>query len=474
MARPIIFLEANEIPWRVLQHYAQARPKTALADVLSKSRRYITQSEDAGILMPWTTWPGVHRGVCNKEHEIYHFGQSTEYADERFPAIWEILQRSGLPVGVCGSLHSGIGQYPLDAYQFFMPDTFSPHNEAHPRELKAFQQFNLTMTRRSARNVDSGIPVKAALEFVRSAASLGVRGETVLDAGRQILTEIFKPHLKARRRAYQPLITFDIFEHFLERTRPAFATFYTNHVAAAMHRYWAASFPEDYAEFGLERQWVDRYEDEILFSMDKLDRIVGRLQAFISRNDAYMLIIGTSMGQAATEANSAVEFLTITNPGQLMRAMGIPDDGWTKRPTMVPDFSFEFTNEHAKRFAMKFATLSINGEPIESEWRSETFVHVLAYEERSATQPRHATVTLGNTEVPIATVGLGYIPHQDEVSCTAQHIPAGALTVYDCRQPAFEKDELEVSNLDITPGILAHFGLDVPDYMRGSPRWLHH
>jgi predicted component of type VI protein secretion system len=40
---------------------------------------------------------------------------------------------------------------------------------------------------------------------------------------------------------------FDIFMNQLERTKPGFTTFFTNQVASSMHRFWAASFPEEYA-----------------------------------------------------------------------------------------------------------------------------------------------------------------------------------------------------------------------------------
>ena len=43
------------------------------------------------------------------------------------------------------------------------------------------------------------------------------------------------------RRTYQAGLAFDIFINFLQSTKPAFATFFTNHVASSMHRFWAAA-----------------------------------------------------------------------------------------------------------------------------------------------------------------------------------------------------------------------------------------
>ena len=42
---------------------------------LSKyARKYETLAEDVGHLSPWITWPSLHRGVSNEQHEISDFG----------------------------------------------------------------------------------------------------------------------------------------------------------------------------------------------------------------------------------------------------------------------------------------------------------------------------------------------------------------------------------------------------------------
>jgi len=60
----------------------------------------------------------------------------------------------------------------------------------------------------------------------------------------------------------------------LENTQPSFSSFFTNHVASSMHRFWAANFPEDYApeDFGYEDDWINTYRYEIDWSMQKADQ----------------------------------------------------------------------------------------------------------------------------------------------------------------------------------------------------------
>ena len=41
----------------------------------------------------------------------------------------------------------------------------------------------------------------------------------------------------------QPVISFDLYLKYLKNTKPEFSTFFTNHVAGMMHRYWKYLFP---------------------------------------------------------------------------------------------------------------------------------------------------------------------------------------------------------------------------------------
>jgi hypothetical protein len=68
-----------------------------------------------------------------------------------------------------------------------------------------------------------------------------------------------------------------IFMHQLETKRRDFATFFTNHFASSMHRYWAAAFPTDYNEFKYTAEWIDTYRGGIAWTMNKADHLFGRL-----------------------------------------------------------------------------------------------------------------------------------------------------------------------------------------------------
>ena len=76
----------------------------------------------------------------------------------------------------------------------------------------------------------------------------GMSAGTAPAIATQLVDEVLHPHLKCHRRSIQPALSMDIFLYLMRHTRPDFATFHTNHVAAAMHRFWAATFPDNVPE----------------------------------------------------------------------------------------------------------------------------------------------------------------------------------------------------------------------------------
>jgi hypothetical protein len=241
MRRKIVLYELNEVPWRVLDQFAAWRPTSHLARLLPVMRRFGTFAEDRSDLSPWITWPTLHRGVTDERHGILGFGQDLTAVDREYPPIWELLTRAGVSVGVCGSLHT----YPLppaiERYRFFIPDAFAAGAQCFPEAISTFQAFNLDMARKSARNVSRRIPWAPALRLLAAAPGLGFRPRTAIDVAGQLASEWRQPWQRVRRRTYQTVLEFDIFMHQLEATRPDFSTFFTNHVASSMHRYWCAS-----------------------------------------------------------------------------------------------------------------------------------------------------------------------------------------------------------------------------------------
>jgi hypothetical protein len=464
MARKLILFELNEVPLRIVDEFCARRPASCLARLLPRCRQFETYAADAGHLSPWITWPTVHRGVSNEKHLITSFGEDLSELDRRFPPIWSLLARQGVSTGIFGSLHS----YPLPAdlenYAFYVPDTFAAGSECFPKAVSAFQDFNLTMARASARNVDTRVPWRQALRLLANLPALGFKPGTLLRMGGQLAAERIQPWRRTRRRTCQVVLAFDVFMKQIRRTKPAFATFFTNHVASSMHRYWAAAFPGDYDRLHVERGWIRTYGSEIDYTMSVFDRFLARMVKFIERDRDYALLVATSMGQAATTARHIERQLYITNLPKFMRALSVESGQWSQRPAMAPDTCVVVEATRAAAFQAALESVCIDGRPIDVVAKDNGFFQIRLGQTSAAGQS--PGVVLTGQARSLSDLGLSNVDIDDRAGCTAYHVPQGSLLIFDPRADAKPQPRTQISTLDVAPFILSYFGASVPGHMQ--------
>lgn len=461
--RKIIFFELNEVPFRIIDYYIQKYPLSVLAQKLPQCYQYETHAVDS-ILSPWITWATLHRGVGATRHKIHHSNQNLNRINQEFPPIWQILSSNGIKTGVFGSLHS----YPLpnylNHYTFYVPDSFATNSECFPENLSVFQEFNLAMARNSARNVSSQVPIGATLKLIAHLPNLGLRIPTLLDTANQLLTQGFKAYRKNRRDTYQTVIAFDLFLKQLKTTKPDFATFFTNHVASAMHRYWAALFPQDYENFGYNEEWVSRYNGEIDFAMSKFEQFFTQLVRFVDGNPEYTLWIVSSMGQSATTASMVKTQLNLTHAAKLMSALGIPDDAWCQTPAMFPEFGIIVEPEWVEEFRNQLSQLSIEGKIVKFA-QKEDGLFALVFGQVNLAQKRVTNALLKGRSVLLEQLGLENISIEDETNSNAYHIKEGSLVIYDPKDHRIKRNRKQISCLEIAPMLLENFSVKIPEYM---------
>ena len=462
----IIFFELNEVPYKVIHHFCKLYPESNMAKVFAKGSKYETYSEDQGHLSPWITWPTVHRGVTNEKHFISDFGQDLNDQEKQYPAIWNILAQKGIKVGLFGSLHT----YPLpgniEDFSFYVPDTFAAGSECFPKNLEAFQKFNLSMARDNSRVVNSKIPAKEAIQFLMKLPDLGFRFKTATDIAGQMVDEQINKWKVVRRRTYQSVIGFEIFYKQLVTKRPDFATFFTNHVASSQHRYWAAAFPEDYENLKLGREWIETYNGEIVYTMKKADEMIGRLVKFIEKNPVYSLWILSSMGQQAVEAREIYTDLFVTNGKKFMDNFNLGSGSYELKPSMVPQFNVSVHVDKRNEFEEKLGTFKINGQAINFRQKGEGFYSLdIGYANLDESTLK---IELMGQTIPLHLSGMENVKIQDRCVATAYHIPQGSLLIYSPSKGMNGKEVTNISTKDIAPSILNNFNIAVPDYMNKS------
>ena len=467
----IVQLELNEVPFRVIDAYVAIAPQSTLAGLLKKSRQLSSICPDKIELDPWISWPTLHRGVIDEQHRILHLGQMLKTADETYPPLWRRLADAGLKVGVFGSIHSNHVPDNVEKYSFYVPDFFDDVVFAHPPHLLPFQRFNLGMTRRSARNVDTKMPADLFLDFARSAPRLGLSPSTLAALAKQILSERKTPRLRIRRRSLQSLIMGDIFIQLLRTHKPDFATLYSNHVAANMHRYWAATFPDDHGHRTLSDEWIEDYKDEIFDAMDVFDKMLAKTLKYCEETGS-VLLLATSMGQGPVPHEETRQFVSITKVSQLMSALGFTPDQYRERPAMVPCNGVVMDPALVPELTRKLDQITVDGHrfvnsdneitPLSYGVHDGGFVSLFSYFESYKGEDK---LQIGNETVSFEAAGFGHTAHEDGVSVTAHHTKDGVLIIYDPSTPLTGDAREETSTTEIAPAILEHFGLPKPGYM---------
>lgn len=463
--RSFIFLELNEVPIRVVRHFAERHPNSAFGRILEVGRRWDTLTPDTGHLSPWITWPTLHRGVPGSKHGIRALGQPVDEVDRKYPPVWSILAGAGRSVGMFGSLHS----YPLppdaDRYAFYLPDTFAAGPEAHPAELSAFQRFNLHMVDRSGRNVSSDLPVKEAFSFFSRSLPAGVRPMTLVKIARQLASERIWKHRSARRRTIQSILGFDLFLAQVLAKRPDASFFFTNHVASSMHRYWPATFTGDYQRTSWSADWVQRFSGEVEYAMGEADQMLDELMAFADKHPEYIILVAGSMGQAAVDhpdRKVSTEVL-LHEMDKFLAILGI-GGGWHRRRTMEPTYTLAFDEPaDADAFMAAIAQVKIAGSPVRHQRLDRHAVEFVLGQNNL--RDDHVTLTLGNRSVAPADAGIANVPIQDEVGAAAYHVPEGMLLAYDPRRTDGGGSAETVLTTRIAPTLLALQGLEPLPHM---------
>ena len=465
MLKKIVY-ELNEVPVKLFDFYANSFPNSAFAKLKLKSKLYKTLTADVGSLSPWVTWPTMHRGVSNIDHEISDLGQDLEHVNDELPSIFEYLSKMDVKVGVFGSLHSYPLPHNISDYSFYVPDTFAAGNECYPKKLSDFQTFNLSMVRANGRNVSKGIAVKDAARFIARASSLGLNATTIGKLGYQIINEQLNKDRLVRRRTSQVEIAFDLFYEQLKQTSPDISFFFTNHVASSMHRYWPTIFPNDYPEGKFDKKWREQWKGEIPHSIKIANFQLNKLINFCDQEDME-LIVCSSMGQAAVEDVATVsKQALITNVKKLLRYLNISDDEWEPRLSMAPLVVIKPKSTSVNKKLAHLKNISINGKNINTFVTSSGDVRLSL----KLTEVDNLNIQDSGKTINSNAIGVEIINLQDASGAYAYHIPDGILMHYASKNKVNHSNTewTKISVLDFAPSIINSFGGVSPNYMNGD------
>ena len=303
----------------------------------------------------------------------------------------------------------------------------------------------------NGQQVNRSIALKEAGDFLVAAPGLGLRGRTAVKLAKQLIAERVVPERSVRRRTSQVQIAFDFYLKALIQREPDISFFFTNHVASSMHRYWPALFPDDYTDLVFDQPWIKTWSDEIPFVMQEAEEQISSLIQYVEGNPDNLLVIATSMGQAAVEGRERVDRTVIlSNLARLMSGLDIAPDEWEKRPAMVPQVNIAISESKKSQFLQNIGDLFINGKSIDVLNLGSNVLRM----EFCLVNQRIESVDYKGKSVAPAKFGISCIEMMDAAGANAYHIPQGMLMVYDPKSPeASFGDIRKISTREVAPSI---------------------
>ncbi len=343
--RPLLVLEINEIPWRLLDRYLTVPEYPNIREFFSRSSHYTSIAVDSGELSPWVTWPSMHRGMSNESHGVFNLGQDP--ATFKGAPIWQEILNDREAVGVCGAMQSWP---PIEPGKggFYVPDTFAHDATCFPKYLEPLQSLNLSQVKKNPRVLSAALPSASEIwQLLSCATRAGIRIKTALRIAQQLLRERFDRSLVTRRPVFQTILFWDVFrKHFNPASPPAYSSFFTNHVAGVMHRYWKDVFPEDFS--ATEASSVSR-EPLMRFALSVLDEMMADVLAWTKVNPELAVVFASSMGQGPVhrDYHEGME-LHIVSVDALLAAGGLSKDDYKPLLAMIPQVAADIP-DHTKR-----------------------------------------------------------------------------------------------------------------------------
>jgi hypothetical protein len=276
----------------------------------------------------------------------------------------------------------------------------------------------------------------ALTSFARSGITPGTCGRI---AG-QMMGETFDASMTARRPIFQTILFWDVFrKHFSARRPPQFSTFFTNHVAGVMHRYWHDVFPEDFPD---SKEAAHRSREPLMrFSLKVLDDMLGEVLEWMAVNPELVVIFASSMGQDAVHRgyHEGVE-LVVEDLALLMSCTGISREDYSPLLAMVPQVAVEIANKEERARVRRVLQGATCGEGTKFIGVQETgsslsiTVHTPTLKQMSG-----ESFLIGDTAVAWSAAG---IRKQDVEPGTGYHIPDGSLAAFCARMPGEPLNQL--------------------------------
>src|SRR2546422_4322478 len=279
--RRVVLFELNEVNWRVVEPLLAAGRLPNLKRMIDRGAWGTTICSDRR-LDPCVAWPTLHTGTSQEVHGVAFLGQHPGTFGAK--QVWDLVLDADRSIGVFGSL---LSWPPRARAAFYVPECFARDDSTQPADVRVVQRLNIKYATENKKALIARTKTDEMLSFTLGLLRCGLRTRTLCRIAREVFEDSVKPSLKWRRACLQPIINFDVFANLYRKHRPQLATFFTNHVAYYLHRYWRAFFPDHFD--AVEKGECAMYQDAIPLALEISDVLLGELLSLIG--DDTVLIV---------------------------------------------------------------------------------------------------------------------------------------------------------------------------------------
>lgn len=466
MGQKVILYELNEVPWVIIDRYLAGNPRSALARLLRTGQSFTTVNNDPRELAPWNTWPTLHTSSFSDEHNSHNLGQDP--STFRGTPIWDAVDAAGRSVGLFGPLQSWPAKH-FRSGGFHVPDTFAADATTNPPSLSSFQAFNLRMTQENGFSADRKMSPAVLATGGVSMLRNGLRPRSAVKLARHLAAEARDRREKAGRAMMQAVPSFDLYWRLHRKHEPALSIFFTNHVAAMMHRFWGDYMTEYASQFDYDPDPVQA--TLIPRALDLTDEHLRLLLDYCEQHPDTRLVIAASMGQGPIEGvNREVQRL-LEKPAALMETLGFPkaQDGLAMYPMCAVQVSEDDDPERIAELLRQIR--DTRDEPVfynvRVRGRSVIFRTVFDTDVPAGENEVSIVDSAGRRRrVSYQQAGLAARSRLGGGN-TAYHIPQGMMLTYQVGdKPLHRRQEIDI--LDVAPSLLGNvLDVPVPVTMRG-------
>ena len=341
----VILYELNEIPYKLFIDYIEKYRYSSMAKLIKNGYLIKTNCDEKGELHPWTSWPTLHMGVSSAKHNYRYLNQD-KHTNILYPPIWDIAIKNKFTVGIFGLLQSKMRKDYEEKYKFFVPDTFNISNRCKPKELNSFQDLNTYFVSNLRRNKKT-LNLEVFIILLKNLLSGNLTIKSLILIVRQLISEIIFKNFKFYRTIVQHDLSSILFNKLLKKYNPDFAAFFTNHLAASMHRYLKYT--------DLNKKFLtlpNLRKDSVLKGLNNADQQIGKLIKFAKKN-GYEIILASSIGQETIKP-SHYESYKIGNFEKFSNQINKGEYSVKLLPSMYPDYILKFeSRKNLKDFLYK-------------------------------------------------------------------------------------------------------------------------